>query len=229
LASVRSFNEFEHLAEGNAIAMHSGGLGTVKPSNGRHSMKNFIVKELMVPISEYATVPEGATLFEAVLALEKAQEKFQQNRYSHRAVLIMDKNKKVIGKLSQMDFLTALEPRDANLEQIRKFKQFGFSRKAVALQQEEYLKSSSPILDVYSKAAVLKVSEFMQRPTEGEYVDEGASLDVALHQLTAGSNLSLLVARGAEITGVLRLADVFAAVYHSMKESESQKADGETG
>ncbi|BBO80386.1 hypothetical protein DSCO28_09520 [Desulfosarcina ovata subsp. sediminis] len=190
-------------------------------------MKNYLVKDLMVPISEYATVPEEATLFEAVLALEEAQEQFQQNRYSHRAVLILDKNKKVIGKLSQMDFLTALEPKDANLDQIRKFTQFGFSRKAIALQQEEHLETSQSILDVYSKAASMNVTHFMQRPTEGEYVDENASLDVALHQLTAGGNLSLLVTRKSEIVGILRLADVFAAVYHSMKES--QNANGETG
>ena len=189
-------------------------------------MKNYCVKDLMVPISEYATVPEEATLFESVLALEKAQEKFQESRYSHRAVLIMDKNKRVLGKLSQMDFLCALEPSDANLDQIRKFKQFGFTRKAVALQQEEYLKSSPPILDVYSTAAKLKVRDFMQRPTEGEYVDENASLDMALHQLTAGSNLSLLVTKDADIVGVLRLADVFAAVFHAMKESESQLSKG---
>ena len=35
-------------------------------------MKNYLVKDLMVPLSEYATVPTGSTLFEAVLALEKA-------------------------------------------------------------------------------------------------------------------------------------------------------------
>jgi len=189
-------------------------------------LKNYCVKDLMVPISEYATVPEEATLYESVLALEKAQEKFQQSLYSHRAVLILDKNKRVIGKLSQMDFLCALEPSDANLDQIRKFKKLGFTRKAVALQQEEYLKNSPPILDVYSKAAKLKVTDLMQRPTEGEYVGENTSLDMALHQLTAGSNLSLLVARGKDIVGVLRLADVFAAVFHAMKESESQLSDG---
>lgn len=192
-------------------------------------MKNYIVKDLMVPIAEYAAVPEGATLFEAVLALEKAQEQYQETRYSHRAVLVLDKEKKVVGKLSQMDFLNALEPQDANLEQIRKFKQFGFTRKAVVLQQEEYLKTSPPILDVYSKAAKSKVTDYMQRPTEGEYVDENASLDVALHQLTAGSNLSLLVTRGKDIIGILKLTDVFAAVYHSMKESELKNIDGETG
>ena len=189
-------------------------------------MRNYVVKDLMVPISEYATVPEDATLFEAVLALEQAQENFQQNRYSHRAVLILDKNKKVIGKLSQMDFLTALEPKDANLERIRRFKQFGFTRKAVALQQEEYLKASPPIPDLYSKVAKKRVTEFMQRPTEGEYVDENATLEMALHQLSAESNLSLLVTRASEIIGVLRLADVFAAVYHTMKESESRQENG---
>ena len=192
-------------------------------------MKNYVVKDLMVPISEYATVPENSTLFEAVLALEKAQEQFQQSRYSHRAVLIMDKNNRVLGKLSQMDFLCALEPSDANLDQIRNFKRFGFTRKAVALQQEEYLKNSPPILDVYSKAANLKVIDFMQRPTEGEYVDENASIDMALHQLTAGSNLSLLVTRKTDIVGVLRLADVFAAVFHAMKESETRQTDEATG
>lgn len=192
-------------------------------------MKNYVVKDLMVPISEYATVSEQATLFEAVMALEKAQEQYQQSQYSHRAVLIMDKNQRVIGKLSQMDFLCALEPRDTNLDQIRKFKRYGFTRKAVALQQEEYLKNSPPILDVYSKAAKLNVTDFMQRPTEGEYVDENASLDMALHQLTAGSNLSLLVTKGEHIVGVLRLSDVFAAVFHAMKESETRLSDGETG
>ncbi len=56
-------------------------------------MSDFRVKELMVPLSEYATVPEGSTLFEAVLALEKAQEEFDHTKYKHRGVLILDKKK----------------------------------------------------------------------------------------------------------------------------------------
>ena len=51
-------------------------------------MKQYAVKDLMVPISEYATVPEGSTVLEAVIALEKAQEDFDHTRYKHRAVLI---------------------------------------------------------------------------------------------------------------------------------------------
>lgn len=67
--------------------------------------------DVMVPLSEYATVDEGATLVEAVQALEKAQEAFDRNRYHHRAVLVLDGQKNVVGKLSQLDILGALEPK----------------------------------------------------------------------------------------------------------------------
>ena len=43
-------------------------------------MKTYKIKDLMVPMSEYATVSEEATLYEAVLALEKAQEEFDHTR-----------------------------------------------------------------------------------------------------------------------------------------------------
>ena len=59
-------------------------------------MKSIKVKHLMVPLDEYATVDENATLNEAVLALEESQKRFRQDRYKHRAVLVFDKghNKK---------------------------------------------------------------------------------------------------------------------------------------
>jgi hypothetical protein len=37
-------------------------------------MKSYSVKDLMVPLSEYATVSEDATLYEAVLSLEEARK-----------------------------------------------------------------------------------------------------------------------------------------------------------
>jgi predicted transcriptional regulator len=58
----------------------------------------------------------------------------------------------------------------------------------------------------------------MHTPTEGEYVSEDASLEVAIHQLIMGHHQSLLVTRKKKIVGILRLTDVFAAVFHKMKE-----------
>ena len=44
-------------------------------------MREYFIRDLMVPLAEYATVSETATLYEAVLALEKAQEEFDHRRY----------------------------------------------------------------------------------------------------------------------------------------------------
>ncbi len=43
-------------------------------------MKAKIIKDLMVPLSEYVTVSKDATLFEAVLALEQAQAEADPTR-----------------------------------------------------------------------------------------------------------------------------------------------------
>jgi CBS domain containing-hemolysin-like protein len=74
-------------------------------------MKSYQVKDLMVPLSEYATVPEAATLLEVVKTLKKAQDEFGRNRYQHRAILVFDGNNHFVGKLSQHDVIEALEPK----------------------------------------------------------------------------------------------------------------------
>jgi CBS domain containing-hemolysin-like protein len=58
----------------------------------------------------------------------------------------------------------------------------------------------------------------METPTEGEIIAETATLDEAIHQFVIGHHQSLLVTRGEDIIGILRLTDVFTAVFHMMKE-----------
>ena len=63
-------------------------------------MQSYKISEIMVPLSEYATVSEDATLYEAVQELEAAQKNFRERPYKHRAVLVVTtKTKRLIGKL----------------------------------------------------------------------------------------------------------------------------------
>ena len=183
-------------------------------------MSDYRVKELMVPLSEYATVPEGSTLFDAVLALEKAQEEFDHTKYKHRGILILDKKKRVIGKLSQLDVLRALEPKDEDSGQINDISQFGFSANFIQKLRTQWVMKAKPFKDLCSKASKLKVEEFMQTPTECEIIEQDAFLEMAVMQLVMGHHISLLVTRDKAIIGVLRLTDAFAAVFHTMKECE---------
>ena len=180
-------------------------------------MDKYLVKDLMVPISEYATVSEGSTLLDAVLALEKAQEIFDHSQYLHRAILILDKNKRVIGKVSQLDTLRALEPKNEQLDKIEDISRYGFSQKFIMCLREQNRLKDVSMEDMCLAAAGLKVEKLMQAPTEGEFIDENASVNIAIHQLVRGSHMSLLVTREKDIVGILRTSDVFYAVFHTMK------------
>ena len=182
-------------------------------------MKNFTVDDLMVPISEYATVSDDATLYDAIIALEKAQEEFDQTRYRHRAILVFDKNNKIVGKITQVNALEALEPKYAELLPETKGRQMGFANKFVQGMLDQHSLWASPLDDICERAADRKVVDFMQIPGEGEFVRQDTSFDVAMHQLIVGHHQSLLVTDTAgEIVGVLRLTDCFTAVFHKLKE-----------
>ena len=183
---------------------------------------NQTVKDLMVPISEYATVNIEATLYEAVLALESEQEKYDKTKFQHRAVLVLDKNNKVVGKLSQLNVLRALELETNQTHKIEEIDKFGFGAKYIANQMEQSRLKESSLNKICLKPSKMKVETFMKTPSEYQYVEEGTSLEVAIYQLLTGPYLSLMVVREGNVVGVLRLTDIFSAIVLAMKENETK-------
>jgi CBS domain-containing protein len=173
----------------------------------------------MVPIDEYATVSEEANVLEAVNALEDAQKAFYPNRYRHRAVLVLDKEKRVVGKLSQHDIIQALEPQYKGSKERKKgaLDHFGFSRKFIETVSLQYNMWDRPLQNLYKKALEQKVKTFMHTPTEGEYIESSETLNEVIHRLIIGGHHSLLVTGGPDIVGVVRLTDVFELIHLRLK------------
>lgn len=182
-------------------------------------MKSKTVKEFMVPIEEYATVGEDATLMDVVMALEKAQMEFDQTRYRHRAILVLDESNHVIGKISQHDVIKALEPhyQKIRLRDQDAINRFGFSDFFIKTAMEEYSFWDKPLQNLCEKAVALKVKNFMYMPSQGEFIGENTTMDEAIHRLIIGEHHSLLITREKEIVGVLRLVDVFEMVFNELK------------
>jgi CBS domain-containing protein len=175
----------------------------------------------MVPLSEYATVSEESTLMDAMFALEKAQAEFDHTKYRHRSVLVLDKNKKIVGKLSFIDALNALGSHHHGMNEQKELDKFGFSSKFLhhMYMQQHYVNTDVP--ELYKKASKLKVVDLMQALTKGEYIEDSVPIKTAIFQLVSGNHLGLLVTRKNDIVGILRLTDVFAAVFHTMKACEN--------
>jgi len=180
-------------------------------------MKSNLVKDLMVPLAEYAVVSEDANLFEAVLALEKAQDEFEKNRYTHRAILVRGKSGKITGKLSQIDVLMGLEPKYKSIGEMKSISDLGFSAEYLKGLLSQYQLWDEPMGDICKKAQKIIVKNIMHAPVAGEFVDENATLDQAIHQLVMGKHQSLLVTRNGDIVGILRLVDVFREISEQIK------------
>ena len=175
-------------------------------------MKSTLVKDIMVPLSEYATVSEDATLSDAVAALEKSQADFDQAKYRHRAILIFNKANHIVGKVNFLSILRALEPKYEEMLSDKGPLHMGFTRKFQKAMFESLRLWQDPLEHVCKKAAEIKVKTFMVTPKESEMIEPDQQLGEAIHQLVIGHHQSLLVARDRKVVGVLRLADAFQVV-----------------
>jgi len=175
-------------------------------------MRTIMVKELMIPIDEYATVPEEATMYEAILALEIAQKAFEPSKHKHRAILVLDRDKNVVGKISMFDILIALEPKYENLDDIG-----GYSLEFIKSILKDSVLWNEPLELVCDRARNLKVSDFMEVLSDGVYIGENDTLGKAIHQLVISRYHSLLVTRDKKVVGVLRLSDVFTQICDKIK------------
>jgi DNA-binding response OmpR family regulator len=181
--------------------------------------KSSTLKGIMVPLKEYATVSQDANILEAIKALEDAQKAFDPKRYRHRAVLVTDKQNRVVGKLSQHDIIQALEPQYKEYKAHKKgaLDHLGFGSKFIEAVSLQYSQWDKPLQNLYKKAFEQKVKTFMYKPTEGEYINVSASMDETIHQLIIGKHHSLLVTDGPAIVGVVRLTDVFEFICLRLK------------
>jgi len=184
-------------------------------------MKDKKVREIMIALSDYATVSEEDTLGTAIRTLKKARE---DKKYEHkqRSVLVYDKNKKIVGKVSLRCILQSLEPKYCHIQNPDGhdigLSRFGFSNDFLNSMVKNFCLWDESLEELVKHASTLKVKNIMYTPSNGEYVDEDASVAEAVHQFILGCHQSLLVTKDKKVTGVLRLVDMFKLVSEALEK-----------
>ena len=164
------------------------------------------VKEIMVPIEKYPTIHKDATMVEAILKLHEAVKTAPPEIPPFRAVLVVDEDGKVIGKVGHFAFLKGLEPKYKNLFDVDKLSRVNLSSKFIETFFEKFSLWHEIPMDLCSVASSIKVLDIKQ-PIE-ESVDEDETLPMAIHKIIMWQCLSVLVKRGNEVVGILRTSDL---------------------
>lgn len=184
-------------------------------------MRTRLVKDLIIPVSEYKTISDKATLYDAAVALKSSQEDFEHYHGRPRAIVVREDNR-IMGIISQHDLLRALEPRYRDMGLSRKIALSGFSPDFIRSMISAYKLWDKPLASICKKAFSLKVKDFMDFPSEGESIEEEATLDEAVHQFIMGDHDSLFVMRGDDIVGILRVVDLFEEVEKTIESCERE-------
>jgi CBS domain-containing protein len=167
------------------------------------------VRDLMLPLDEYATIDGDKSIREALEVLSAAQQNIGPGRHVLRAILVLNGDGGVIGKLSQWAILRSLEPA---------FLKFDEASLARAGLTDDFVQSMKDTLSLFSSgfeqmcraAGSVKAKDAMV--PAGESIDENAPLTEAIHRMVLHHVLSILVTRGGTVVGILRQSDLFEEV-----------------
>jgi predicted transcriptional regulator len=185
-------------------------------------MKDIKIEKLMVPISEYPSVDENSTLYEAVSNLEEHRKNFiNQKKDPQRAILVVDKHEHLLGLVGQTDILQALEPKYNKLLEEEHYKfpmSSAFSKSFYREALSSYSLFKKPMADICKDAATQKINTCMQKIRENHLVDISDAFEQALNQMIVSRLNRLIVLSNGAVVGVLRRTDVYSLVAESILE-----------
>jgi len=180
-------------------------------------MDKMKVCELMVTTDRFPKISDNASLFDALFALEKAQEAFLSGKAEQRVLLVENEKNQVIGKISPIDLFKGLEKNYNKVNVEETLDKFGLKYIWTAMRKD-YNLWESPFKDLCRKAGDVHVKDFVNIPGEGQTVDVEDSLSKCFHLFVVNRHDTLFVLEKDQFVGLLRFSDVYRQVSRTMKE-----------
>jgi CBS domain-containing protein len=176
------------------------------------------VRDLKLPLENYAVVDYESTIFDALKALEASQEKLPAGRQPHRAILVRDKRGEIVGKLDHFAFLRALVPERKAMGAMSILDRAGVGDdlRESSMKTLDFL--TADLIDVCERARNVRVGDVCTPITSS--LDEGAPLADAISSFLRHHTLSLIVTREAKTVGILRLSDLFDELAHQITQGD---------
>ena len=173
--------------------------------------------DIMVPIDEYPTVDSSATVLDAATLLAESRSNSEQGKQPYQAVLVADKNGKIIGKLGQLAFLRALEPRSQVASDKDTLKKAGVSEAIMQTALDHMSVLQRRMSEMCLMAKTMSVQNVMH-PFK-EHIDVDAPICDVIHQMVEWQTLSVLITKHDHPVGLIRLSDLCDEAMARMRQT----------
>ncbi len=182
-------------------------------------MKAQCVKDIMIPIDRYAVVRDDATVLDAIRVLKQARAVMTKDRHMPRAVVVVDKDDVAIGQIGHLDFLAALEPRQPWKHDVDAMTRAGVDSTTIDSLMASQQFWQDNLDDACRRARAVRVADIMHPVSDS--IDEMASIAEAIRKIVGHRAMRMLVLRGGEAVGIVRLADLFAEIADCIEADEN--------
>ncbi|NIN73199.1 MAG: CBS domain-containing protein [Gemmatimonadetes bacterium] len=161
------------------------------------------VKEIMIPVEQYPSVRDNATLREAIAKIEEAQLEVELRKSLPRVLLVFDEIDVLVGTVRRRDIMRGLEPKyllNKPLEYKKKLFDIDVDPNLAELSYDRVVRgireqSNRPVSDVMQPIpAILDADDHVMKAVQAM-----VALDVNL----------IPVLREGKLVGVVRSVDVF--------------------
>ncbi len=171
----------------------------------------------MVLTQKFPKISARAAYFEALSALESAQQKYLSGESEEKILLVENEKGKVIGKLSPIDLFRGLETnyRRVNTEDVLTRLGFDYIWKSM---EKDYNLWENPFKDLCHKAKDIQIKDFIKAPTKGQSIGADDTMVKCFHLFVMNRHDALFVMENDEIIGILTFSDVFRKTSQIMKE-----------
>jgi CBS domain containing-hemolysin-like protein len=164
----------------------------------------------MLPLSDYAVASADATVHDALEALQLALSRLPPDRQPHRAVLVRSGRGEIIGKIHYFAFLRAMLPDPRPRENREVLERAGVSDDVRDSYRHMLDMLLGDLVDFGERARRTIVRDIYAPATIN--IQEDATIYDAILRFLNHQTLSLLVRRGDETVGILRLSDLFEEI-----------------
>lgn len=188
--------------------------------------ENRWVRELMLPLEEYATVSEKGTLRDALEALEASQAKVRPGRQPHRAVLVQRDDGTIVGKLGYHTILSALLPEQRSSFYVDAIGRGGLSEDMIATSVANFDFLNQDLPSLCDRAGAIHIRDLLL--PEPVSISANATERDLLTAFVRRKEQNLLVTEGREVIGIVRISDLFDSVQRLALGGEGAECgDGE--
>ena len=182
-------------------------------------MDPMTVKDLMIPAEHFPRISQEESFGAAVRALDQCRADFQSGKKSTCILLVHDGQGRVVGKVSPIDLLMALEPRYSRLKgNIGEYARSHSYDKMIDSALDQAALWTTPFRELCANAANLPIKDFIRRPSAGQTVKATDSLDQVLHRFVMGRHDSLFVTDESRLVGMLIFSNVYTHLSTTMKD-----------